>query len=128
MSQPTRQPLKPAYLILGDDLPKIESALKRLKSRIVEEAGSDINVEEFDAEITMWWGEEAEKIVMDGTSVAHVPPGLLHRGLFFDPVRRPYVHIHAYTAPTHGKAEIVDEHVKGAGVAAAPEAASTTGT
>jgi DNA polymerase III subunit delta len=49
MNRPAAQPLKAAYLILGDDLPKIESALKRLKSRIVEEAGSDINVEEFDA-------------------------------------------------------------------------------
>lgn len=81
-----------------------------------------LDVEEFDAEITMWWGEEAEKLVMDGTSVAHVPPGLLHRGLFFDPVREPYVHIHTYTAPTQGKAVIVDEHVRSAGSAAAPEA------
>ena len=53
--------------------------------------------------------------MVDSASVAHVPPGLLHRGLFFDPVRKPYVHIHTYTAPTHGKAVILNEHVKGAG-------------
>jgi DNA polymerase III subunit delta len=49
VNRPAAQPLRAAYLIVGDDLPKIESALKRLRSRIVEEAGSDINVEEFDA-------------------------------------------------------------------------------
>jgi len=82
---------------------------------LINLGGNPLDVEEFDAEIEMWWGAEAEKIVVDSTSVTHVPPGLLHRGLFFDPVRKPYVHIHAYTAPTHGKAVIVDEHVKGAG-------------
>lgn len=83
--------------------------------------GNALDVDEFDAEINMWWGAEAEKIVMDSTSVAHVPPALLHRGLFFDPVRKPYVHIHAYTASTHGKAVILDEHVKGAGGASPTE-------
>jgi DNA polymerase-3 subunit delta len=51
VSQPARQPLKPAYLIVGDDLPKIEQALKRLKARITEQSGSDLNIEEFDARI-----------------------------------------------------------------------------
>jgi DNA polymerase-3 subunit delta len=44
-----RRPLGPAYLIVGDDLPKIEEALKRLKLRIVEQAGSDLNISEFEA-------------------------------------------------------------------------------
>jgi DNA polymerase III subunit delta len=44
-----RRPLRPAYLIVGDDLPKIEEALKRLKLRIVEESGSDLNISEFEA-------------------------------------------------------------------------------
>ena len=82
---------------------------------LINLGGDPLNVEEFDAEIHNWWGQEAEKIVVDSASVAHVPPGLLHRGLFFDPVRKPYVHIHTYTAPTHGKAVILNEHVKGAG-------------
>jgi DNA polymerase-3 subunit delta len=51
VSQPARQPLKPAYLIVGDDLPKIEQALKRLKTRITEQSGSDLNIEEFDARV-----------------------------------------------------------------------------
>ena len=49
MTRPQRQPLKAAYLILGDDLPKIEIAVKRLKLRISEQSGSDLNIEEFDA-------------------------------------------------------------------------------
>lgn len=48
-SASNRAPLKPAYLILGDDLPKVEYALKRLKARIVEQSGSDLNIDEFDA-------------------------------------------------------------------------------
>lgn len=44
-----REPLKAAYLIVGDDLPKIVAALKRLKQRIVNESGSDLNISEFDA-------------------------------------------------------------------------------
>jgi DNA polymerase-3 subunit delta len=51
VSQPARRPLKAAYLILGDDLPKIEEALKRLKARIREQAGGDLNIEEFDARV-----------------------------------------------------------------------------
>ena len=49
MSDRARPPLKPAYLILGDDLPKVEQALKRLKMRIIEQAGTDANIGEFDA-------------------------------------------------------------------------------
>ena len=51
MSEKARPPLKPAYLIIGDDLPKVEQALKRLKARIIEEAGSDANISEFDATV-----------------------------------------------------------------------------
>ena len=49
MSDRARPPLKPAYLVLGDDLPKVEQALKRLKMRIIEQAGTDANIGEFDA-------------------------------------------------------------------------------
>lgn len=47
-----RAPLRPAYLILGDDVPKIELALRRLKARIVEQSGTDLNVDEFDASVS----------------------------------------------------------------------------
>lgn len=55
MTQPAtdrvRPPLKPAYLILGDDEPKVEHALKRLKARVMEQSGGDLNIEEFDAAV-----------------------------------------------------------------------------
>lgn len=104
------------YYAISDPYYMMEPAHNHVQGMwLINLGGNARDVEEFDAEIGMWWGEEAEKLVMDGTSVAYVPPGLLHRGLFFDPVRKPYVHIHAYTAPTHGKAVVVDEHVIGAG-------------
>lgn len=81
---------------------------------LINVGGNALDVEEFDGEVNMWWGEESEKIIMDSTSVAHIPPGLLHRGLFFDQVRKPFVHIHTYTAKGPEKDVVVDEHVKGA--------------
>lgn len=39
-----RQPLLPAYVILGSDAPKVQRTLRRLRQRIVEESGSDLNV------------------------------------------------------------------------------------
>ncbi len=51
-SSAARGPLKPAYLILGDDLSKISVALKRLKGRIIEESGSDLNISEFQAGVS----------------------------------------------------------------------------
>jgi len=44
-----QRPLKPAYLIVGNDLPKVELALKRLKARIVSQPGGETNLDEFDA-------------------------------------------------------------------------------
>ncbi|MHB9148514.1 MAG: DNA polymerase III subunit delta [Thermoleophilia bacterium] len=44
-----KQPLKPAYLILGDDRPMVETALRRLRGRIVAESGTELNVDEFSA-------------------------------------------------------------------------------
>ena len=43
------QPLKSAYLILGDDRPKVETALRRLRARIVAESGTELNIDEFAA-------------------------------------------------------------------------------
>lgn len=44
-----KQPLKGAYLILGDDHPKVENALRRLRLRIMEESGTELNIDEFAA-------------------------------------------------------------------------------
>jgi DNA polymerase III subunit delta len=48
MSEPA--PLKPAYLIVGSDRPKVRRALARLRKRVIDEAGSDINVSVFEVE------------------------------------------------------------------------------
>ncbi len=59
-----------------------------------------LHVDRFDGEIEMWWGKENEKQVMDSTSVAHVPPGLLHRAIDYARVGKPFIQIHAYNQPT----------------------------
>ncbi len=46
-----RPPLSSAYLIAGNDRPKVRRAVQRLRQRVVEEAGSDLNVLAFDAEV-----------------------------------------------------------------------------
>ncbi len=48
MSEPA--PLKPVYLIIGSDRPKVRRAVLRLRRRVVAESGSDINVASFDVE------------------------------------------------------------------------------
>lgn len=45
-----RAPLLPAFLILGTDRPKVRRAVARLRQRVVDEAGSDLNVVILDAE------------------------------------------------------------------------------
>jgi len=42
--------LLPAYLIIGTDRPKVRRAVARLRQRVVDEAGSDLNVVLLDAE------------------------------------------------------------------------------
>ncbi|NLT35764.1 MAG: DNA polymerase III subunit delta [Gaiellales bacterium] len=44
------EPLRPAYLIMGDDAPQVELALKRLRRRISQESGTDLNIDEFNAQ------------------------------------------------------------------------------
>lgn len=45
-----RAPLKPVYLIFGDDRPKVRLAAARLRRRVVSDSGSDLNVATFDAD------------------------------------------------------------------------------
>ena len=41
--------LRPVYLITGSDGPKVETAVRRLRERVVADAGTDMNVDTFDA-------------------------------------------------------------------------------
>jgi len=45
-------PLRPAYLILGSDRPKVRRAVQRLVRRVTAESGSDINISTFQVEGT----------------------------------------------------------------------------
>lgn len=51
MSRKTKkeEKLKPVYLITGDDEPKVQKALSRLKERVISDSGTDINIDIFDA-------------------------------------------------------------------------------
>ena len=44
-----KAPLRPAYLILGDNEPKVEFALRRLRARITADSGTELNIDEFSA-------------------------------------------------------------------------------
>ncbi len=48
MSEP--DPLKPVYLIVGSDRPKVRRAVQQLRRRVIAESGSDINVASFEVE------------------------------------------------------------------------------
>jgi hypothetical protein len=52
--------------------------------------GNALNVEEFDARIEMFWGEEQECQTVDSTCIAHVPPGLVHVGQEHRRVGKPF--------------------------------------
>lgn len=57
MSPPA--PLKPAYLICGSDRPKVRTAVSRLRRRVLDETGSDLNLALFDAE------SDAPRVVLE---------------------------------------------------------------
>lgn len=44
-----KQKLKPAYLITGSDEAKVEKAAGRLRARVAEDAGTELNIDVFDA-------------------------------------------------------------------------------
>jgi len=48
MSDPT--PLKPVYLIIGSDRPKVRRTVQRLRRHVIAESGSDINISMFEVE------------------------------------------------------------------------------
>jgi hypothetical protein len=52
-----------------------------------------LNVEEFDAEAEMWWGEERERERIDLPSICYVPKGLIHRSTDFRIINKPVVHV-----------------------------------
>jgi hypothetical protein len=66
---------------------------KKLDEWIIYMGSNPLNVEEFDAEIEMFWGEEREKQVINSTCVCHIPPGLIHYGNDHRRVGKPFYEI-----------------------------------
>lgn len=50
-AKPKSKKLERAYLITGSDETKVETAVARLKQRIIEDSGTDMNVDVFDASV-----------------------------------------------------------------------------
>lgn len=50
MTENDKKKLKSAYLITGSDQTKVEQASKRLRQRVAKDAGTDLNIDIFDAE------------------------------------------------------------------------------
>ena len=64
MADPSQ--LLPAYLIIGTDRPKVRRAVARLRKRVMDESGSDLNIVVLDAE------HDSVEVLLD----AAVSPGL----------------------------------------------------
>ena len=64
MADPSQ--LLPAYLIIGTDRPKVRRAVARLRKRVMDESGSDLNIVILDAE------HDSVEVLLD----AAVSPGL----------------------------------------------------
>ena len=63
---PEPAPLKPVYLIIGSDRPKVRRAVVRLRDRVIAESGSDINVSTFEVDSSAT--AEALRTVIDATA------------------------------------------------------------
>jgi hypothetical protein len=65
---------------------------------IIYMGSNPLDVEEFDAETEMWWGEEREKHVLDCTCVTHMPPGQIHCSNDHRRVGKPFYEIITVTS------------------------------
>ncbi len=68
--------------------------------------GSDPrHIDELDAEIEVYLGEEGEKHVITSPTVLHIPPGLIHCPMEYKRVDKPVMHFDIYFAPKYQKIE-----------------------
>jgi hypothetical protein len=68
---------------------------------IIYLGGDPMNVEEFDAEIELQWGEEREKVTIDSACVVHKPGGLIHSSVDHRRVGKPYMEIMVFISPNY---------------------------
>jgi hypothetical protein len=62
-----------------------------------------MDVEDWDAKIEMFWGEEAEEIDITTPAVIHIPAGLIHRSTDYRRIKKPFYHINLFNAPEYFK-------------------------
>jgi hypothetical protein len=69
------------------------------------------DVEDFDAKIEMFLGEDAEEQDITSPSIVHVPAGLIHRSIDYRRIKRPFYHINLFSSPEYfkDKAKIVSK-------------------
>jgi hypothetical protein len=70
---------------------------------IIYMGGNPLDIEDFDAEIEMWWGEEREKHVLDSTCVTHMPPKQIHCSNDHRRVGKPFYEIITVTSNNYFK-------------------------
>ena len=61
------------------------------------------NVEDFDAKIEMFLGEDAEEQDITSPSIVHVPAGVIHRSIDYRRIKRPFYHINLFSSPEYFK-------------------------
>ena len=70
--------------------------------------GNPRNFYDFDAEVEITLGEEAEKYIINTTSITYVPKGLMHCPINFKRIEKPIMFMHLCFAPkyTRSKGEL----------------------
>lgn len=72
--------------------------------------GSDpLHMDEFDAELHCWFGEEAEENIIDSPTVAHIAAGLVHRHVDMRIIKKPFMLINIFMNPEYQKARTLQE-------------------
>ncbi len=68
-----------------------------------------MHLDDFDAEVGLRWGKEAEGLLIDSTCVVQVPPEMIHRSMDIQRVSKPFVMINIFASPDYYKDEVFSE-------------------
>jgi hypothetical protein len=71
--------------------------------------GDPLDFGDFRARIDMWLGEEAEPHFIDSAAVVHMAKGLVHRGVNFKVVDRPFMVVNIFMNPAYQKSRTLED-------------------
>jgi hypothetical protein len=71
--------------------------------------GDPLNFADFHAAIDMKLGEEAEEHTLDSAAILHLPAGVVHRGVNFRQVDRPFMVINVFMSAQYQKARTLSD-------------------